>query len=229
MSVGLDTTPLLTKNFAGGSSATGLLLLERVADRRMLAQPNAGGHAKAHEIWRVRRAGGPSGPRMIGQMLLAVDIGNTNISLAPVQGTEPGRPRRAQTRAGATPDELELLLDGLLRLDGSSLANFDRITVASVVPSLTSALRRVADTRRFELLVADAATVPIAIRVDRPAEVGADRLVNAFAASRLYGAPAIVIDFGTATNFDVVAADGAYVGGALAPGLELGVEALAAR
>ena len=71
--------------------------------------------------------------------------------------------------------------------------------------------------------------MPLAIRVDRPGEVGADRLVNALAVARLYGTPAIVVDFGTATTFDCVGADGAYVGGAIAPGLELGLEALAAR
>jgi type III pantothenate kinase len=71
--------------------------------------------------------------------------------------------------------------------------------------------------------------VPIPIRVDRPSDVGADRLVNALAAARLYGTPAVVVDFGTATTLDCVATDGAYVGGAIAPGLELGLEALAAR
>ena len=71
--------------------------------------------------------------------------------------------------------------------------------------------------------------MPLAVRVDRPNEVGADRLVNALAAARLHGTPAVVVDFGTATTFDCVAADGAYVGGAIAPGLELGLEALAAR
>jgi type III pantothenate kinase len=71
--------------------------------------------------------------------------------------------------------------------------------------------------------------VPIAIRTDRPAEVGADRLVNAIAAARLHGTPVVVADFGTATTFDCVAGDGAFVGGAIAPGLELGIEALAGR
>ena len=71
--------------------------------------------------------------------------------------------------------------------------------------------------------------MPLAIRVDRPDDVGADRLVNALAAARLHGTPAVVVDFGTATTLDCVAADGAYVGGAIAPGLELGLEALAAR
>ncbi|MFI5254150.1 MAG: type III pantothenate kinase, partial [Candidatus Limnocylindrales bacterium] len=93
----------------------------------------------------------------------------------------------------------------------------------------TTAVTAVAARRHLPLLVAGADNVPIPIRVDRPSEVGADRLVNAFAAGRLYGAPAIVVDLGTATTLDVVAADGAYLGGAIAPGLELGLEALAAR
>jgi type III pantothenate kinase len=79
------------------------------------------------------------------------------------------------------------------------------------------------------LLVAAPGTVPLAVRVERPGEVGADRLVNALAAGRLYGTPAVVVDLGTATTFDCVAGDGAYVGGAIAPGLELGLEALTAR
>jgi type III pantothenate kinase len=83
--------------------------------------------------------------------------------------------------------------------------------------------------RSLPLRIAATGTVPIAVRVDRPAEVGPDRLVNALAAARLHGAPAIVVDFGTATTFDVVAPDGAYIGGAIAPGLELGLEVLAAR
>ena len=94
---------------------------------------------------------------------------------------------------------------------------------------MTAAVEAVAARRGQPLLVASAGSVPLAVRTDRPADVGADRLVNALAAQRLYGTPAIVVDFGTATTFDCVATDGAYVGGAIAPGLELGLEALAAR
>ena len=86
-----------------------------------------------------------------------------------------------------------------------------------------------AERRGLPLLIASAANMPMPIRVERPAEVGADRLVNALAVARLYGAPAIVVDFGTATKFDCVARDGAFVGGAIAPGLKLGMEALASR
>ena len=103
------------------------------------------------------------------------------------------------------------------------------MALASVVPSLTDAVAAFAERHEAGLLVAGAGTIPIAVRVDRPGEVGADRLVNALAAARLYGTPAVVVDLGTATTFDCVAGDGAYVGGAIAPGLALGLEALAAR
>jgi type III pantothenate kinase len=137
--------------------------------------------------------------------------------------------RRAATHQRATADELEHLLDGLLRLDDVAFADVGSIACASVVPNLTAALELVAERRERPLVVASAGTVPIPIRVDRPEQVGADRLVNALAAHRIHGAPAVVVDFGTATTLDCVASDGAYVGGAIAPGLELGLEALAAR
>ena len=162
-------------------------------------------------------------------MLLAVDIGNTNITLGIVSGGVLSATRRAATTRGATADELELLLDGLLALDGRSLAAIDAMAVASVVPALTAAAEAVAGRRGIPVLVASAGSVPLAVRVDRPGEVGADRIVNALAAARLYGAPAVVVDFGTATTFDCVGPDGAYLGGAIAPGLELGLEALASR
>ncbi len=162
-------------------------------------------------------------------MLLALDIGNTNITLGLVQGEAVVASRRAATQPSAPPDELELLIDGLLRLDGASLADVTGISLASVVPALTSGAETIAERRGLQLLSATAAIMPIPIRTDRPTEVGADRLVNALAVGRLYGAPAIVVDFGTATTFDCVARDGGYIGGAIAPGLELGLEALASR
>jgi type III pantothenate kinase len=109
------------------------------------------------------------------------------------------------------------------------MADIAAVALASVVPNLTAGVESIADRRKLDLVVASAGTVPLPVRVDRPSEVGADRLVNALAAARLYGAPAVVVDFGTATTLDCVAADGAYVGGAIAPGIELGLEALAAR
>ena len=162
-------------------------------------------------------------------MLLAVDVGNTNITLALVEGGTIVATRRAVTRGGATADELELLLAGLLGLDGRTLDDVVSVAVASVVPAATAALVAVGARRGIGVLVASSGTVPLAIRVDRPGEVGADRIVNALAVARLYGTPAVVADFGTATTFDCVGPDGAYLGGAIAPGLELGLDALAAR
>jgi type III pantothenate kinase len=162
-------------------------------------------------------------------MLLALDIGNTNVTAGLFRAGALLATRRAATDARATGDELELLLDGLLRLDGIALADLDAVALASVVPALSGAIESITERHDLPLLTASAGTVPLAVRVDRPGEVGADRLVNALAAARLHGTPAIVVDLGTATTFDCVASDGAYVGGAIAPGLNVGLEALAAR
>lgn len=162
-------------------------------------------------------------------MLLAVDVGNTNLTIGLVDGGAVIATRRAGTPRGATADETELLLAGLLSLDGRSLDDIATLAVASVVPGVTSALQSLAARRGIGVLVASSGTVPIAIRVDRPGDVGADRIVNALAVTRLYGAPAVVVDFGTATTLDCVGPDGAYVGGAIAPGLLLGLDALAER
>ncbi|HZL33026.1 MAG TPA: type III pantothenate kinase [Verrucomicrobiae bacterium] len=162
-------------------------------------------------------------------MLLAIDIGNTNITTGLFQNGLLVTTRRAATNRAATPDELELLIEGLLGLDMLDLRGIAAIACASVVPSLTAAIESIAIRRDLALVLATAGHVPLPIRVERPDEVGADRLVNALAAARLYGTPSVVVDLGTATTFDAVAADGAFIGGAIAPGLELGLEALAAR
>ena len=160
-------------------------------------------------------------------MLLAIDIGNTNISVGRFDGLRLLGSRHAATNSGASADALEAMLDGLLRLDALTLADCAAITCASVVPALTERLAEVAARRETPLVVASANTVPIPVRVDRPGEVGADRLVNALAAARRYGTPAVVADFGTATTVDAVGADGGFIGGAIAPGLQLGLDALA--
>ena len=162
-------------------------------------------------------------------MLLAIDIGNSNVTLGSFRNGHLTAVRRAATPHEATPDELEVLLEDLLRLDDAAFADVSAIACASVVPAVTAALEVVATRRERPLLLAGAGTVPIPIRTDRPGDVGADRLVNALAAARIFGSPAVVIDLGTATTFDCVARDGAFVGGAIAPGLGLGVEALAAK
>lgn len=109
----------------------------------------------------------------------------------------------------------------------AALADAREMVVVSVVPAITAKIRDAAARRSVPLLVADETTLPIEIRVPNPATVGDDRLVNAYAAGRLHGAPAIVVDMGTATTFDVVSADGAFVGGAISAGAGLGLQALA--
>jgi len=162
-------------------------------------------------------------------MLLAIDVGNTNVTTGLFRNGALVATRRAATRARTSPDELEHLVGALLALDDESFGDVSSIVVASVVPSVTDALAAVAARRERPLLIASAGTVPIPIRTERPAEVGPDRLVNALAAARIHGTPAVVVDLGTATSFDCVASDGAFVGGAIAPGLQLGLEALAGR
>lgn len=162
-------------------------------------------------------------------MLLAIDVGNTNLRLVVARDGVLGTPRRAATAAAATPDEVELLADGLLGLDGLRLEDVTSIVLSSTVPAVAAAVEAVAARRTVPCLVASAGTLPLPVRVERPGEVGPDRLVNAYAAAHLYGTPAVVVDCGTATTLDAVDQAGAFVGGAIAPGMALGLEALAAR
>ncbi len=191
----------------------------------MVTQPAA--RAKARIASTARRS--PGAAAYDRPMIVAIDVGNTNILLGVLRGSDVDAVRRAATRPQSTADELDLVISGLLGLDGAVLEQVDEMVVASVVPAVTATLNDLAARRGIKVHHADATSVPILVRIDRPTDVGADRLVNAYAAARLHGAPAIVVDFGTATNFDVVAADGAYIGGALAPGLELGLDALASK
>ena len=162
-------------------------------------------------------------------MLLVIDAGNSHVTVGLARDGALIASRRAATRASATPDELEILLEGLLRLDGHGLGDVAACALASTVPALIDAFEAIAARREIPCAVAAAGTIPMAVRVDQPSEVGPDRLINAYAAAHLLGTPAIVVDCGTATTFDVVDAHGAFVGGAIAPGLQLGLEALAAR
>jgi type III pantothenate kinase len=161
-------------------------------------------------------------------MLLALDVGNTNITLGIVRDGDVTISRQAATHSNTTADQLGATIDELLRLDGVALAELNEIAMASVVPTVSEAVAQLAMRHGIALLTADSGTVPIPVRVDRPQDVGDDRLVNALAAARIYGKPAIVVDLGTATTFDAVASDGAFIGGAIAPGIGLGLEALAA-
>src|SRR5450759_2318579 len=150
-------------------------------------------------------------------MLLVIDAGNSYVTVGLARDGALIASRRAATRASATPDELEILLEGLLRLDGHGLGDVAACALASTVPALIDAFEAIAARREIPCAVAAAGTIPMAVRVDQPSEVGPDRLINAYAAAHLLGTPAIVVDCGTATTFDVVDAHGAFVGGAIAP------------
>jgi len=164
--------------------------------------------------------------------LLAADIGNTNVSIGLFEDERMVHSWRAITRATATPDEVASALSGLLALDGHRLDELDAVAIASVVPPLSETWERLIDERvGVAPWILDAGSLEgvLDIRIDRPSEAGADRLANALAARIEHGGPAIVIDLGTSTNFDLVDADGAYIGGAIAPGLGLSLEALVGR
>jgi type III pantothenate kinase len=180
----------------------------------------------SHMQLKVARRVARLSPRILGRVILALDVGNTNIRVGLVRGGDVNAARRAPTRENRSAAKLAATVDRLLLEEGAALSDVHAIFVASVVPRVTAALQQLAAERDIRLVIADHTTIPIAIRVDNPGAVGNDRLVNAFAAGLLHGMPAIVIDLGTATTLDVVAPDGAFLGGAIAPGLGLGLDAL---
>lgn len=164
-------------------------------------------------------------------MLLAVDIGNTQTHLGAFDGEDLAEHWRFQTRAGATGDELAERIGGLMALSGLGLEQVDAVCVSSVVPPLGNQYEQL--TERYLdaecLLVEPGIKTGMAIRIDNPLEVGADRLVNAVAAYEMVGDACVVVDFGTGINFDAVSAAGEYLGGAIAPGLEISLTALVER
>jgi type III pantothenate kinase len=164
-------------------------------------------------------------------MLLAIDVGNTQTHLGGFRGEELAEHWRFQTRAGATGDELAERIAGLLALRGIDAEEVDALAVASVVPPLHSEYESMAERYLGApiLTVGPGVKTGMAIRIDNPYEVGADRLVNAVAAYERVGGPCVVVDFGTGINFDAVSADGEYLGGAIAPGVEISLTALTER
>lgn len=161
-------------------------------------------------------------------MLLAIDVGNTQVVLGMFDHDELVGNWRVSTNAEATFDEARWRLVGILGADGFTQSDIRGVAISSVVPAMTAALRRVAThlTSGPIVVVEPGVRTGMSIEIDNPREVGADRIVNALAARERYGAPVVVVDFGTSTNFDVVGAHGAYIGGAIAPGLEISSEAL---
>lgn len=162
-------------------------------------------------------------------MLLAADVGNTQTHIGIFSGDEIAAQWRTSTEPRRTADELALVFQEFLSFEGLSFSKqVTGVVISSVVPTLTSALREMVE-RYFHfdpILVEPGVRTGMPILTDNPKEVGADRIVNAVAAHSLVGGPCIVVDFGTATTFDAVSENGEYLGGAIAPGIEVSAEAL---
>ena len=165
-------------------------------------------------------------------MLLAIDTGNTQTVVGLFDGAELVSTWRLATSADRTSDEHALVVSQLLDLEGYPAEEvITGIAVASTVPSLTATLRTMAE-RWFDVrtvVLEPGVRSGVAILADNPKEVGADRVANTVAVHHLFGGPAVVVDFGTSTNFDAVSARGEYLGGAIVPGIEISLDALFAR
>src|ERR1700756_1183599 len=166
-------------------------------------------------------------------MLLTIDIGNTNTVLGLFDGEAIVEHWRIATVPDRTADEIAVVLHGLLAQSGAfKESDLHGISLCSTVPSVLHEMREMG--RRYfadvpAVIVEPGVKTGVPIRMDNPKEVGSDRIMNSLAAVHLYGGPAIVGDFGTSTNFDAVSARGEFVGGALAPGIEISVDALSRR
>jgi len=162
-------------------------------------------------------------------MLLAIDVGNTNTVLGVFNGDDLEHSWRVKTDPRDTADELWLQYSSLV--EGFDITG---IAICSTVPAVLREVRKLVNDHYSDLksvIIEPGVKTGVPLLVDNPKEIGADRIVNTLAASTLYGkdGPAIVVDFGTSTNLDVVSPKGEFLGGALAPGIEISVEALAAR
>jgi type III pantothenate kinase len=161
-------------------------------------------------------------------MLLVLDVGNTNVVVGVYEGDNLRGRWRLQTTPGRTADEYGLLIRGLMESGGLRAGDIDGVAIASVVPALKMTLRELAR-RAFGQepgIVGEDLQPQLRVRYEPPSDVGADRLVDAVAAIRRYGAPAIVVDFGTATTFNAISREAVYLGGAIAPGVGTSLEGL---
>lgn len=161
-------------------------------------------------------------------MLLAVDVGNTQTHFGTFRGTELIEHWRFATVRDSTGDELGAALRSLLELRGVAFGDLDSTIVSSTVPALGEAWRLVGDNYlgHVPIVVGPGVKTGMSLRYDNPREIGADRLVNAVAAFDHFKTTCVVVDFGTAITFDPVSAEGDYLGGLIAPGVEISVEAL---
>ena len=160
-------------------------------------------------------------------MLLAIDVGNTNTVLGIFDGEKLLASWRMKSDARDTSDELWVQYQSLV-----SDYDFDSVAICSTVPAILREIRQMVNKNLADkkvTIVEPGIKTGVPLLVDNPREIGADRIVNTLAAHELFGGPAIVVDFGTSTNLDVVSPNGEFLGGALAPGIEISVEALANR
>jgi type III pantothenate kinase len=166
-----------------------------------------------------------------GSLLLVVDVGNTHTVLGVYRGTELLGHWRIASEAHRTPDEVGVLLRSLFQVTGVAVGDIHGIAISSVVPALTPTFEEVAQAylHRKPLVVGPGVKSGMPIHYEDPREVGADRIVNAVAGFEKYQTALIIVDFGTATTFDYVSAEGGYMGGMIAPGLAISMEALFAR
>ena len=161
-------------------------------------------------------------------MLLALDIGNTNVTIGAFDGDRLRASWRLAADSHRSADEYALQLNSLLPLKGVAPGEVSEVVLCSVVPPLTAVFEELAHSLFgvAPLVVGPGAKTGVRILYDNPRDVGADRIADAAAAHAIYGGPTIVVDMGTATVFDAIAADGAYLGGAIAPGLNIAAESL---
>lgn len=164
-------------------------------------------------------------------MLLLLEVGNTNTGVGVHDGAKLIASWRLTSRREQTSDEYGLFIHTLLRSRGIEPGQITDVAISNVVPPVQRTLERMIEAYFgvTPFSVQSGVNVPITLAVDNPPEVGADRVCNAVAAKTIYGPPCIVVDFGTATNFDCVNARGEFIGGAIAPGLATAAEALIAR
>lgn len=161
-------------------------------------------------------------------MLLTVDVGNTNVSLGLYDGDRLAHHFRLQSDSGRTPDEYGLMVLALLQRAGVTAQQVQGAAMCSVVPALTATLEATVEACFHQpcMTVGPGIKTGMPILTDNPREVGADRIVNAVAGWERFHAPLVVVDFGTATIFDAVSARGEYLGGAIAPGVGISMDAL---
>ena len=153
-------------------------------------------------------------------MLLAIDIGNTNIVIGLFTNGQLKDHIRIATRTDLTADEAGILVSRWLEMMKVQNEQINDIIIGSVVPPLTSSFEKTAKNYFgcFPIVVSNRITLPITIEIDQPDQIGADRICNSVAGFKKFGGPIIIVDFGTATTFDVVSKNGAYIGGVIAPG-----------